>query len=256
MDVQAVSTLQASEIENIQAEVDPLNVLQLTTFTGENWANDFKIPYEKFPPIVLKNCLEGSRPNPEDRQHVIRTLAYEISKLAKKPGKKNLEIIASKLIKQYPKSFQDVIGDKPFGNGYSSFLNSLILRFDNMNRTKRSSLKAMLPETQKKAKKRCINYQPDSLPTEETEKTQKDKQNWLQRNFQRKDQNEDEVLETMTSTFVSQRFTINAVKLVEEVVKEWPYLTVTKYLLEHFNTAMQPYEIDWDCIFKKKFQNF
>lgn len=248
-----VSTSEELAIESMNtAQTEPFNDSQLSVFTGENWANDFKIPYQKFPPNVLKHCRQGSQPNPEERSHIVRILAYEISKLAKKPGKKNLEIIASKLIKQYPKSFQDVIGGKIFGNGYASFLNSLTLRFDNMNRPKRSSLVAMLPQTHEKAKKRCINFQPENLPNEETENTQKEKQKWLQTHFPRKEQSEDEVTEAMSTTFVSQRLTINTVKLVEEAVKEWPYLTLTNYLLAHFNTAMQPYKTDWDCIFQKK----
>lgn len=228
------------------------HVSMFTTFSGENWAYDFQMPFDKFPPIVMKHCKEGSRPNPEERSHVVRIIAYEISLLVKKPGKKNLEIIASKLVKQYPKTFGDEIANNPFGNGYASFLNSLIQRFDNMNRTKRTSLVAMLSETQKKAKKRCINYQPDNLPNEETENTQKEKKLWLQNHFPLKDQNEKKVNETMSTTFASQRLTINTVKLVEEAILEWPYLTFKKYLLQHFNTAMQPYEPDWDCIIQRK----
>lgn len=226
-------------------------VPQLTNFVGENWGTEFKNPFEKFPPNVLRHCSEGSRPKPDERNHIIRILAYEISKISKKPVKKNLEIIVAKFIKQYPKSFQDMIANKPFGNGYASFLHSLILRFDNMNRSKRNSLIAKLPENEKKAKKRC-NFQPGNLPSEETEDSQIEKKKWLQNHFLRKEQDEEEINKAMAITFVSQRRTINTAKLVEEIIKEWPYLATSQYLLEHFNVAMQPYRPDWECIFNKK----
>ena len=134
-------------------------------------------------------------------------------------------------------------------------LQSLIVRFENMNRSKKNSLKTRLSKisTQgKKAKKRCFNFQPDCLPEGETESTQKEKQKWLQVQYSKKEQQEGKITKAMSLTFASQRFTINSMMFVHDMIKQWPYLSKTKYILQHFNLAMQPYFPDWICIIQNK----
>ena len=67
------------------------------------------IPVTKFPAKERKALESGCRPTPCSRRQIIRILCSEISAVCQKPGKKNLSVVAHKIVSAYPKFFEDVI---------------------------------------------------------------------------------------------------------------------------------------------------
>lgn len=96
-----------------------------------SWTEEFSIPWKHFPTSFMQTLKAGKRPQPSGRREMVRILAAEIYKKYKKPGKKALAVIAQKLVKRFPNSFQDVIEDTLVGTGYDSMLKQWMSRIDN-----------------------------------------------------------------------------------------------------------------------------
>ena len=56
---------------------------------------------------------------------MIRVLADDIAKITSRPMRKHLTVVASKVVAEFPSSFQDKLDDVVVGSGYNSILTQL-----------------------------------------------------------------------------------------------------------------------------------
>ncbi|XP_042230004.1 uncharacterized protein LOC121871659 [Homarus americanus] len=244
-----VSTAMITQTTNIECASSSLHELQVNV--NAMWANDYEFPWAKFSKRDLLTFLEkGMRPNPPARREMVRILVDEISKVCKKKGKKALTTIAHKIVKQYPKSFQDEINGTIVGTGFDSLLKQLQLRFDNVNRKsngqsmKRKKDDVMADDedlsaaktSQKDAKHDkhgCINYMPIDYPDGETKVSQRNKKTILKQKHLFGVS--DEVGELMQTTYFTQRIDIIEKNLsISKLQVEWPYLFERHGMFVHF----------------------
>lgn len=225
--------------------------------TSNKWINNFQIPWSKFPKSLLDACTSKVRPTPRDRREMIRIICNDIKMHTLLPGRKNLARIAEMMVTKYKDAFCDTIGDTVIGSGYESLRKQLEEKMANLNRkTDKAIVKLNVSsdddndsETKVKAKKRlgadsygCINWQPDSLPVNETPTSQKSKQDWLAEEFPKKNQNKTKVLQLMENTYISQRLLINQTDTnpvsIEELQIQWPFLFEKDCMFQHFELLM------------------
>ena len=120
---------------------------------------------------------------------MVRIIVDDILIQCSKPGRKSLSLIASKIVSEYPESFQDILGDK-IGSGYDSLLAQLETRVANINRAKPqkgthgSDSEEDSIEPPKKVRVQACSYgtkdwQPNLPPSEDTN-SQKEKKELLQ----------------------------------------------------------------------------
>lgn len=83
---------------------------------------------------ILKPLEEGKRLTPKLRRHLIKIITEDVHGICQKPGRKGLAIIAHKVVQKYMPSLGDFLYDQMVGEGHSSFLKQMEVRFDNLNR--------------------------------------------------------------------------------------------------------------------------
>lgn len=221
------------------------------------WVQQFAIPWSKMPQSLMDACEQKVRPKPSDRREMVRILCDGIRHHSTLPGRENLSKIASMVVKKYKESFCDLVGDTVVGTGYESLRKQMEERLFNLSRkkTKSSSFLAKLgavddgnSEPPPKMKKPvsdsygCVNWQPDSFPENENDETQKEKQQWLIREYPKDVADKPKVELFMKQTYTSQRLLINRQKPMPPTIKEikelWPFLISKDYLLQHFEELM------------------
>lgn len=225
---------------------------KLSPTTNPVWAEEFEIPWGSFPQRDMIPLLQkGMRPKQSARREMVRLLSNEISKITNRPGKKALTVIAQKIVKTYPNSFQDEIEGSVVGTGYDSLVKQLQARFDNLNRKsndKTSKRKwedslgtevndMSIPGSTKKMYLHdnygCINYMPNDYPDGESETTQEEKKALLQQKY--KQRQNDEVEGLMKDTYTSQRKDLIENKMdVPTLQITWPYLFEQVGMFVHF----------------------
>ena len=185
------------------------------------------------------------RPLPSERRQMIRVLADDIAKITSRPMRKHLTVVASKVVAEFPSSFQDKLDDVVVGSGYNSILTQLEQRFQNLNRQpmKRgnsSSDEAGSSQTAKRQRATCAygtnadQYSPD-LPSNENSLTQAEKMKCLQEIHATEGWKLDEVKELLTDTYASVRRVINEGKhSIHSVKEDWPFLFEALGMLHHF----------------------
>ncbi|XDV47047.1 hypothetical protein PO909_016792 [Leuciscus waleckii] len=165
--------------------------------SDNSWHFNFEIPWKKLPSELIRKLEEGKRPTKSDRLEMIRLIISEILTICPTPAKKHLSEIARKMAKVYPVAFTDVIEGEIVGSGYDSLTKQMLSRVDNLKRgstplsLKRQLISTSEGEDTPPRKRRldtygCINWQPMRLPTDETLESQKQAQEQLKKNVQRK----------------------------------------------------------------------
>ena len=181
---------------------------------------------------------------------MIRILVDDIAKVSMKPGKNALTSIAKKIVRAYPRSFQDEIEGSVIGTGYDSILKQIQTRFENINRKMTEfSVKRKHDESAEDEEELleggsshkkslcdeygCINYLPVNYPEGETEETQEYKKNILKEKYSVGETNE--VEELLMNTFFSQRNDIiNKNATVCSLLEEWPHMFHETGMFIHF----------------------
>ncbi|XP_033095984.1 uncharacterized protein LOC117100416 [Anneissia japonica] len=179
---------------------------------------------------------------------MIRVLADDISKTSGRPTRSQLADVASKIVSEYPKSFQDNLDDAIVGTGYNSILTQLEHRFQNINRTvkptKRPNSPNSLDSNKSKKRKRGAStssygsiakeYQPE-LPEEEDESTQDLKKEALKDIYSSRVWNLDDLKGYLDETYPTVRLLINeGSQSITTLKKEWPFLFEKVGMLHHF----------------------
>ncbi|XP_037502316.2 uncharacterized protein LOC119376605 [Rhipicephalus sanguineus] len=156
------------------------------------------------------------------------------------PGRRNLRIIATKLVSMYPSTFQDLLEGTVVGTG----VETLMWKLENGINSKKRPIAHALPAEiydpysfQPRPRSRrdsygCLAWQPE-LPSGENMLTQREKQQQLLCEHAKMYPNKQLVCRLMIETYASQRLTINHSRSVTEVKKNWPFLFTEDCLLEH-----------------------
>lgn len=182
-----------------------------------------------------QKILKGERPLPAQRREMIRIIVKDIRKVCPVPKKKQLELVAQRIVKEYPKSFKDTIldGKTTLGSGYSSILKSLSENVSNSNRGNKASPRstaAVKPNASGDASKAkatdsygCINYKPDLPTTDDAVEENMQKKEQMKAMFKRGIP-ADEASESMKDTYSLQRRDIIDKDSISDIQTEWPYL--------------------------------
>ncbi|XP_041952199.1 uncharacterized protein LOC121712172 isoform X1 [Alosa sapidissima] len=220
-----------------------------STVDIDSWPDCFKVPWGKMPHAISMAVHSQKRPAPRDRREMVRIIVDEMRVIEANPSRSDCFSVAKKIVRQYPKSFADVLKDgTKIGSGYASLVNQIKSRVEHLNRdnvTARRRRGKTLPSssTTKSTKGPsdqygCISWQPE-CPTGETEDSLKGKKEQMQEMFSREGPVGGErgcVDQLMHVTYYLQRKSINASPphTIAELRKDWPYLFTQKGLYSHF----------------------
>uniref|UniRef100_W5KJ82 Zinc finger protein with KRAB and SCAN domains 4-like n=1 Tax=Astyanax mexicanus TaxID=7994 RepID=W5KJ82_ASTMX len=200
----------------------------------------FQIPWEKFPPELVKAMVEKTRPHPSLRREMVRIIIDDFfSAKMKRPGRDTIRQISHELVLKYPNSFCDLYGEDAFGTGFKSLMDQMENRVENCWRSgKRKSKRPAESDAGAEKPKRfvhygCVQWEPD-LPANEDGQSQTGKRAELQNSYTVKNLPEADIKKLMAETYYSQRISINHNnKTISELKEKWPYLFEATYLFEH-----------------------
>ncbi|XP_049517132.1 uncharacterized protein LOC125942922 isoform X2 [Dermacentor silvarum] len=207
----------------------------------------FDIPWDAFPPELVKACQEGRRPLKSDLNEMVRTLSDRVLACHQKPGRKVLRAIASEIVSKFPRTFEDTLNGTVIATGLETLLWKLENCINNKRRRSSECLKRCVSEdeeefTTKKPQLQkdsygCVAWQPD-LPSMETAETQEKKREELQAQFRLASPNSSRVTQLMAETYSSQRQLINASRSVLYVKENWPFLFEEMHMCSHINVLL------------------
>lgn len=163
--------------------------------------------------------------------------------------------IAKLIVSDYPLTFADRTEEgEQLGTGYFSLLNQIKTRVENLNRgriterKRKPRLDSSQTSTKSSPKKRikvdsygCINWQPKSLPENETNASLQKKRQKMVNLYETAGANTSEmpqIVQFMSLTYVLQRQTINSSPSlnVASVQAQWPFLFTKTGVCDHFQT--------------------
>lgn len=219
--------------------VEKAKVIPVAPF---DWAEKFEINWDDFPKEVLSACENKTRPHKKYLSEMVRMIASRIMKIDISPGRRNLRIIARKIVSKYPETFQDSVIESVIAGGVESLRNKIEECIDNKKRRAPLAETFALPEDMPQKKKRktakeslgCINWQPMDLPFGQTKETQQQLKCLLVAEFEKDQPDKEFVKSAMYQTYATQRFFINSMKSITEIRNEWPFLLEETYILWHF----------------------
>ncbi|XP_049515919.1 uncharacterized protein LOC125942043 [Dermacentor silvarum] len=194
----------------------------------DEWAEKFCIPWEMFPSTLLQACKAQERPTKADLNQMVRMLSSLILDKHSAPGRRNLRIIASKVVSMYPSSFRDLLQGTVVGTGVETLMWKLENCINNKKRPIAHVLPAEIVDDPDSFQPRprsthdsygCIAWQPE-LPSGESLLTQREKQQQLLSEYAKVHPNKQLVTHLMIETYASQRLTINQSGSVTEVKKK------------------------------------
>ena len=202
----------------------------------------------------MKLDLEnGNRLKVDVRRKFVREVVDGIRNVTNHCSKRDFETVAQTVVRLYPSTFEDRIGEIRIGTGYDSLMKQLITRNENLNRQLPSHTKhpdkaetAVDGNTEpgkaadggKKKRKSfpekdsygCVNWGPilQEDEVELMENTRKELVNMY-------GQSEDwcEIKAKMESSYGLLRKHINDGASLQQLLIDWPYLTRTDILLKH-----------------------
>lgn len=207
----------------------------------DEWAEKFCIPWEMFPSGLLQACKTQERPTKVALNQMVGMLSSLILDKHSAPGRRNLRIIASKIVSMYPSSFQDLLQGTVVGTGVETLMWKLENCINNKKRPIAHVLPAEIVDYPDSFQPRpqstrdsygCIAWQPE-LPSGESLLTQREKQQQLLSEYAKMHPNKQLVTRLLIETYASQRLTINQSGSVTEVKKNCPFLFTEDFLLEH-----------------------
>uniref|UniRef100_A0A672J7H0 Uncharacterized protein n=1 Tax=Salarias fasciatus TaxID=181472 RepID=A0A672J7H0_SALFA len=240
--------------KNIKFSLGPTSPVSVQNST---WVSTFCVPWEKTHES-LRHCLaQGKRPEAADRRHMVRVIAEAIREICLNPPFRQCAELAKIIVDKYPESFEDRTEEgERMGNGYYTLSKQLRTRIEFLNRDNTlarlrkpkqlvHALDEDLPGPSKKCAKMdsygCVNWQPSELPEGENRVSLLEKKRELLTIYSQEGQrgaDHRRVSELMTLLYEQQRRDINATPPpnMSDLQKEWPFLFVQKFLLQHFCT--------------------
>lgn len=215
------------------------------TTSAELSSPAFHIPWSKMPANLMTSLAKKERPTPALRREMVRIICSDIVTTCANPGRRQLRLLADKIVDTYPLSFRDMLDGDVVGSGYDSLMLQLESRLDNLNRGK-LSVKRRLSENSSESPESvqstkicprdyygCISWQP-ILPSGDDLMDLKSKQAALK--CLASEANPDMVLlkELMQQTYCLQRADINMGMNAAELQEAWPSLFTALGIATHF----------------------
>lgn len=220
------------------------------------WVTTLQVPWEKMHESLRRSLLQKKRPRLADRRHMVRVIADSVRQVCLNPPFKQCAELAKTIVDMYPESFEDRTEEgERLGCGYFTLSKQLRTRIEFLNRDntftrlrkpKQSGSSNEVenstptPKCAKIDSYGCVNWQPQELPEGESQDSLQEKKKELISTYSQQGQRAAEqrrVGELMELTYVQQRREINGTpsRSVSELQKEWPFLFIPKFLLQHFN---------------------
>nr|XP_055027253.1 uncharacterized protein LOC129416852 isoform X2 [Misgurnus anguillicaudatus]XP_055039674.1 uncharacterized protein LOC129427310 isoform X3 [Misgurnus anguillicaudatus] len=212
-----------------------------------DWADNFKIPWQKLPEEII-HCLEKKkRLSPRLRREMIRIVVSDMLKVCDGPSKQSSTTIAKKMVAKYPASLQDVIEGEIVGSGYHSLVKQLQNRVENIkrsyvpkirkrNRTEDSDTDE-IPGEKKAAVQDtygCVNWELKLMPLSETKESQLDKQEQMKMMSTTANPDPEVVSSLLKATYYTQRRDINNGTSMQQLCETWPFLFREVGMCVHF----------------------
>ena len=221
-----------------------------------DWLERFNIPWEKMPSGIQKSLKNKTKPNPNDKTQMVKILVDDIKKMTANIDIQQARILAQRIVREYTDSFEDRTDDgERIGDGCYSLTRKIKTRVEYTNRgnllfrlRQTSSHRDGSSNPQADSEKNhsssygCTEWQPSSLPANETEETLIRRQGTMKEMIQR--QGPANVIEKdaailddhMEKTYILQRRLINSTKPVpiETIKNDWPFLFIDRWLYSHF----------------------
>lgn len=211
----------------------------------DKFMQNFNIPWEKFPKIIMDLCNSGQKLGIYSNT-LVRILVDELRE-------KSIYIPVSvfrKVIALLTAKFPDTFLEKDEAGQIISLSNNPLLtklinhnNYLNRNPKRLNSLNANIPINKRRKtntiRKTCKNWQPENYDAGENLETVKEKKLWLQKISSNKNFSTEEwtkIKMFMSQTFSEQRLFLNQdnTKSVTDVMREWPFLVKKEIIFEHF----------------------
>jgi hypothetical protein len=161
------------------------------------------------PATLMSNLADKERPSPALRREMVRIICSDVATVCAHPGRRQLRLLADKIVTAYPLSFRDMLEGDVVGSGYDSLMMQLESRLDNLNRGK-LTVKRRLSESElehsnsKKTCPRdyygCVSWQP-MLPAGDDLEDLKNKQSTLKTLASDVNPDMDSIKEVMQQTY-------------------------------------------------------
>lgn len=171
------------------------------------------------PAGIQSAAKNGQRPSPGDRRQMIRILADEIRKHDLNPTRSQCATVTRQIVREYPKSFANMIGDRQIGGGHESLLSQLKVRIEHLNRKNTLSHQRIQSSDNGTSRKRsstdsygCTRWQPSLPPGESSETLELKRQKMEEIYLHEGDSGAErgDVCKLMEETYCLQRHMINA----------------------------------------------
>uniref|UniRef100_A0A3B3QPE7 Uncharacterized protein n=1 Tax=Paramormyrops kingsleyae TaxID=1676925 RepID=A0A3B3QPE7_9TELE len=204
-----ILTLSPNTSRNSEPSLEPASSVSVQNST---WVSAFSVPWEKTHESLRRCLAQGKRPEAADRWHMVRVIAEAIRQVCLNPPFKQCAELAKSIVDKFPESFEDRTEEgERMGNGYYTLSKQLRTRIEKCARTDSYG---------------CVNWQPSQLPEGESRESLNEKKRELL------------IIYSQEGQRGAQRRDINATSTpsVSDLQKEWPFLFMQKFLLQHFCT--------------------
>lgn len=231
-------------VDRGNVEVSPASSL---VSPGGRLLAELQLPWNKMPPALLTALRNKVQPNPALRREMVRIVSAEVHAIHSHPGRRQLRVLAERIVNEYPDSFCDRMDDVLVGSGHDSLVFQFEERLNNLNRGKgsvrkrlsnapeSSSSESTTPTTKKPClqdRYGCVSWQPP-VPADGQQEDLREKQKTLQTLALSVDPDKRTIVNLMSETYCLQRSDINSGHDALVLREMWPFLFTEIGLMTH-----------------------
>jgi hypothetical protein len=99
-----------------------------------NWQESFTIPWGMMDKSSMDCMRANKRPTPSDRRKMVRVVVDGILAVSSCPVRKQVAVVAHRMMCAFPESLTDKLNGDVVGTGYNSLLEQLMRRVENLRR--------------------------------------------------------------------------------------------------------------------------
>ncbi|XP_072555792.1 uncharacterized protein [Paramormyrops kingsleyae] len=217
------------------------------------WPSNFRVKWDRMPAGIQTAVASLRRPSPADRRQMVRCVVDQMREHNINPSREICHTVAKSIIREYPRSFLDVLEDgEIIGDGCSSLLMQIKTRVEHVNRhnplarrrqMKKSCSEAEVDKNWPKGpldQYGCVRWQPEDFPSGETDESLEELRRQMVTLYSREGKAGAERGELQTwleKIFVLQRRYINGTPSpgIPDVKDRWPFLFSQRGIHTHFH---------------------
>jgi len=230
----AVSDVEYTSSSRIQTDKS-VSVTQSGSAADETWVHQFDIPWSKCSYRLMESLNAKAVPMAADVREVVLHTMSDVFEHTRRPSRKTLRIIARKIVEKQPLSFADYINGKIVDDGVNSLMLMMESKKENMNRRVQPPV-PVEAGSMKSSKCKGVKYAAaeQSMADETIDRLEGVRKQLSQcyKNMSLCDLFQ--IDHDMLITYAYQRYQINRCSSVSEILQNWPFLGVSKYILLHF----------------------